>query len=103
MDSSLAELVKKSVFAYAGGGINLKTFPMANEEKQVYAVLIIDTPIHKQDAGIMVMARVEGDYVIVEEDTTGDPFFHVLLQHGIPRDKIILAYRSEPLPQATYA
>jgi hypothetical protein len=98
MDTALAELVKKSVFEYAGGGVNHKTFAMVNEEKQAYAVLIVDTPIHQQEAGIVVMARLVGDYVIVEEDTTGDPFFHVLLKRGIPREKIILAYRGEALP-----
>lgn len=95
---TLQEMVKQAVFGYAGGGSNLLTFPMLNEEYQVYAVTIIDYPIHKRDAGILVMARIDGDQVIVEEDTTDRPLLDALIQAGVPREKIVLAYAGEAVP-----
>jgi hypothetical protein len=92
---NLKEMVKQAVFGYAGGGFNLRTFRMSDEENQVYAVTIVDYPIHKHDAGILVMARIEGDQVLIEEDTTDRPLLDALVQAGIPREKIVLAYAGE--------
>jgi hypothetical protein len=94
----LAEQVKRAVFAYAGGGDNIKVFPLANDEQKVYAVNVIDTPVRKQPAGVVVIARVVEDKVIIEEDSTDKPLVDALIQSGIPRDHIILAYAGEALP-----
>jgi XisI protein len=60
----------------------------------------VDTPHGDQPAGIVVMARVDGDRVIIEEDTTDKPIYKVLMFRGIPREKIILAYAGEVIPEA---
>ena len=96
--ASLAETVKNEVFSYAGGGHNIRVFALSNEEKQVYAVTVVDTPHGDEPAGIVVMARVDGDRVIIEEDTTDKPIYEVLMFRGIPREKIILAYAGEAIP-----
>ena len=99
--ASLNEVVKKAVFdEYAGGGHNLKTFAVANEDEDAFAVLIVDTPVHKRDAAIVVFARIAGEYVIIEADTTDYPLEDVLLVMGIPREKIICAHRGESLSDA---
>ncbi len=95
---NLKDMVKQAVFGYAGGGSNLKTFRMSDEENQVYGVTIIDYPIHRRDAGILVMARIDGDQVIIEEDTTDKPLLDALIQAGVPREKIVLAYAGEAVP-----
>lgn len=94
---NLIQTVKRTVFDYAGGGDNLKVFPLANEEKQVYTVIIVDTPIHQYPAAIVVSARVVNETVVIDEDTTDKPLVDALVQNGIPRDKIILAYAGEPI------
>lgn len=94
---SLDQIVKESVFEYAGGGDNILMFPVANEEQKVYSVLIVDAPVHKIDAEIVVMARLADDKVIIEEDTTDYPLLEVLMKRGVPRDKIIRAYAGENL------
>jgi len=95
----LGEIVKQVVFEYAGGGFNLKTFPLMNDEQQVYAVNIVDTPKRKRPAGVMVLARIIDNHVIVEEDTTDRPLVDALVQAGIPREQIVLAYAGEAIPQ----
>ncbi len=95
----LAEIVKKEVFWYAGGGPNLKVITLANEEEHAYAVAILDKPTYRLPAEIMVMARLEGDTVVIETDTTNRPLVDALVAAGIPREKIVLAYAGEPIPE----
>lgn len=94
-------VVKEAVFEYAGGGFNLKTFPVMSEDGQAFAVLIADTPVRKRDADILVFARIEHDFVIIEADSTDYPLVDVLIDKGIAREKIICAYAGEPLPEST--
>jgi hypothetical protein len=97
---NLAQTLKQTIIEeYAGGGVNLKTFPMMNDEEQAYAVLIVDTPLHKKEADILIFARLVGDYVVIEANTTDHPLEDVLVYKGLPRERIICAYAGEPLPQ----
>ncbi len=95
----LAELVKGQVFWYAGGGLGVELVTLANDAQQVYAIAVIDAPSYKQPPEFMILARVKGDRVIVEADTTDRPLVDALVAAGIPREKIVLAYAGEPLPE----
>ncbi len=95
----LAEIVKREVFWYAGGGRGIKFLPFANEEKKAYAVNVIDSPVRKRKGAIVVLARVVGDRVVIDEDNTDRPLVDALVAAGIPRDKIALAYAGEPIPE----
>jgi hypothetical protein len=97
---TLKETLKKTVWEYAGGGNNLQTFPVLNEEAQVYSVLVINTPVRTLSAGIVVMARIVDQHIIIEEDITDRPLYEALMARGIPRERIILAYVGESLPEA---
>ncbi len=96
---NLAEIVKKVVFAYASKGPNIRTFALANEDEKVYAVNIVDTKVHLRPAGVMVIARVEGDTVIIEDDLTDRPLVDALVAAGIPREKIVFADEMETQPE----
>jgi hypothetical protein len=45
-----------------------------------------------------VMARIEGDKIIIEEDTTDQPLYERLERAGILREQMILTYAGEELP-----
>jgi hypothetical protein len=93
--ASLNEIVKEVVFSYASGGLNLRTYPLSNEEQQTYAVNVIDWPERHRPAAVVVLARVEGDQVIIEEDLTDRPLVEALISAGVPRDRIVLKYAEE--------
>jgi len=86
--ASLKDVVRAVVFGYASGGLNLRTLPLANEEQGVYAVNVIDWPEKHRPASVVVLARVDGDRVIIEEDTTDRPLIDALINAGIPREQI---------------
>ncbi|MFN8371999.1 MAG: element excision factor XisI family protein [Anaerolineae bacterium] len=98
----LAQIVKEEVEKYAGTGegINLRLFPISDDERKIYAVNAVDYPARSDSYFAVVMARVVGSYVIVEEDVTDKPLLDALLQRGIPRENIVLAYQGEPEPAA---
>ncbi len=94
----LAEIVKDTVLTYASGGSDLETFVLSNQEKNIYAVLVTDVPVQQQPMNIVVSARVIGDKVVIDEDTTDRPLIDALVQKGIPRENIICAYAGEAVP-----
>jgi hypothetical protein len=96
---NLDAILRETISWYDSGGFSLKTFFMINAVENAYAVLITDVPVHKRPAGIVVFARIVGDYVVIEEDTTDRPLVDKLTARGIPREKIIRAYAGESLPE----
>ena len=89
---SLMKVVKEVVFSYASDGLNLRTYPLANEDQHIYAVNVIDWPERHNPAAVVVLARIEGNQVIIEEDLTDRPLVEALVSAGIPREQIILKY-----------
>lgn len=90
--ASLVDVVKEVVFSYASGGLNLRTYPLSNEDLQIYAVNVIDWPERHHPAAVVVLARIEGDQVIIEEDLTDRPLVEALVSAGVPREQITLKY-----------
>lgn len=97
---TLVDIVREEVLEYAsdGVGINIRLFPIFDEVRKIYAVNAVDYPRYDILAGVVVLARVVGDIVVIENDGTDKPLFDALLGRGIPREKIVLAYANEPVP-----
>jgi hypothetical protein len=102
--ASLNEIVKEVVSSYASGGLNLRTYPLSNEEKGIYAVNVIDWPQHRRPVGVVVLAHVEGDKVIIEEDLTDrrSPLVDALVAAGVAKEQIVLKYREDALTRELY-
>ncbi|MDX1992812.1 MAG: element excision factor XisI family protein [bacterium] len=98
----LNEVVREEVRKYAGSGrgANIILFPVLDDERQIYAVMAIDYPAREESAGVVVLARLVDEKVVIEEDATNKKLVDALLQRGIRRERIILAYAGEPIPDA---
>lgn len=98
----LNDIVREEVAKYAGSGrgINAILFPLLDDARNTYAVNAVDYPTREDYAMVVVLARVVGDKVVIEEDTTDKKLIDALLQRGIPRSQIVLAYSGEPIPDA---
>ena len=93
--ASLNDVVRDVVFSYASGGLNLRTYPLANEEQHIYAVNVTDWPDRQRPAAVVVLARVEDNQVIIEEDLTDRPLVEALVSAGVPREQIVLKYANQ--------
>jgi hypothetical protein len=99
---NLSEIVCEEVRKYAGSGrgLDLRLYFLRDDDHHVYAVNAIDDPSETDEeiAGVVVMARVVEDRVVIETDASDKPLSDALMQRGIERDHIILAYQGEARP-----
>ena len=98
----LKQTVREEVKKYAAGGrgANILLFAILDDEHGIYAVNAVDYPKRDDVAGVVVLARIVGNRVVIEEDMTDKKLVDALQQRGILRDQIILAYAGEPIPDA---
>jgi hypothetical protein len=98
----IADIVQRIVQDYSEGNwLEARGYAVSDNDRQIYAALVVPDYPRRQQAGIVVMARVEDNKVIIEHDTTDRPLWEELVRAGIPRDQIILTYAGEQLPQAS--
>ncbi|MDZ4765547.1 MAG: hypothetical protein SGI73_13435, partial [Chloroflexota bacterium] len=92
MDNTrLNQIVCEAVKLYADGGrgANIRLYFLRDEEQHVYAVNAVDDPMQssyefeESPSGVVVIARVEGETVIIEDDATDKPLIDALLQRGV--------------------
>jgi hypothetical protein len=101
---SLATITRREVDGYAADAFNARLYAVLDDEHQTYAVIIVpeDPKLkpERRNTWIVVFARVVNDYVIIEEDSSLDkPLVDALMINGgVPREKIVLAYKGEKLP-----
>ncbi|MDZ4763750.1 MAG: element excision factor XisI family protein [Chloroflexota bacterium] len=96
----LSQIVREEVAWYAsdGSGLNLRLFRTFDDEHHIYAVAAFPHPTRKRKSALVVYARIVDDVVVIEEDATDKPLIDKLMARGIPRNKIVLAYIDEPIP-----
>jgi hypothetical protein len=92
--------VQREVEDYArGGDWKAITYPVSDTVRQHYAILTIPDYPREYRAAIIVAARVVDDLVVIDEDITDRPLWKELMRAGIPREKIILTYAGEKMPE----
>ncbi|MDZ4765647.1 MAG: element excision factor XisI family protein [Chloroflexota bacterium] len=104
LTENLETIVRREVLKFHGSAYKAKTFFIEDAAQKMYVVLVVvddhypirDTPT----AQIVVMARIENERVIIDEDISDRPLYEALERAGVPRDKIIARYAGEPLPAA---
>lgn len=96
---SLAEITRREVSRYVVDSDDVQLYSVLDDEHKTYAVNVVPANEQERPAWVAVMARVVGDYVVIDEDSTDKPLVDALMMNGdVPREKIILAYRGEALP-----
>jgi hypothetical protein len=94
----LADVLKTCLdeFYGMGWGWQLRKLKAYDDVAQTYAVLAV--PLHHRDEmGVMVMARILNDQIVIEADKTDRPLVDKLLEMGVLRQQIVLAYQNEPV------
>ena len=98
---TLAEITRREVERYVGYSPEAECYPILDDVHRTYTVVMIPHWPRKYPAGMIVMARVVDDQVIIEEETTDKPLVEALMVNGnVPREQIVLAYAGETLHDA---
>jgi len=96
----IQEIVRREVAAYAKPPVHGDSFLSISEDGQSFSVIDIYVEAGERcvDAGLVV--RLFDQLVVIERDMNDKPLVDVLMQAGIPRSQIILAYAGESVPEA---
>ncbi|MCU0481844.1 MAG: XisI protein [Anaerolineae bacterium] len=103
--ASLLQILKDEMNWYhqAHGYKNTSHF-FYDEVAQKYLIVVVpdhDYPpalLSRGRVNVMMMAHIDGEYIVVDADNTDKPLYEGLMHAGIPREKIILAYAGERVP-----
>ena len=93
-------VIEREIAAYAKTPLNGgQSYLTQSADSKVFSVVDV-LPIngkHQADTGLVV--RLAGDLIIIEHDMNNKPLVDALVQAGIPRQQIVLAYAGEPVPE----
>lgn len=95
----LKQIVYQVVSEYAKDGLNCHSYLTRNDDGTVLTVIDIEHSPKKHEMDVSVVVRLVGDYVAIERDTNNKLVVDALIQAGVPRAKIVLAYAGEALPE----
>ena len=85
---------------YAGEGLNGTSYVTHSDDGSVIAVVDVAVFAGKRVSNTTLIVRLMTDHIIIEKDANSDPLYEALMQAGIPRQQIVLAYAGEPVPEA---
>jgi XisI protein len=90
----LIATVRHEVADYVRPSPSATAYDVENDEQHVFAVLSVPAK-DPQKTSVVIMARVIDNLVLIESDKTNKPLYEALLQAGVPREQIVLAYAGE--------
>jgi hypothetical protein len=96
---SMKDTVRQVVAGYAGKALNGYSYLTHSDDGLVFTIVDVARIQGKHIAGVSLVVRIAEKHVIVERDQNDKLVVDALVQAGIPRDKIILAYAGEPVPE----
>lgn len=98
----LVSILIESMRGYAKPSLNGgKSYLTIDAENQVYVVADIGSypPGNKYYADAGLIAHIENGFIVIDLDMNDKMLVDALIQNGIPRSQIILAYAGERVPQ----
>jgi hypothetical protein len=96
---NLKEIVKKAVAGYAVKGLNSDAYLTVSPDENLFTVVDIAQVKNQRIVATSLIVRILQHQVIVEHDDNNKPLVDALVQMGVPRNQIILAYAGETVPQ----
>ncbi len=98
--ASLKDMLRRVMDSYAGEGWNGRSYLTSSEDGNVLAVVTIAQVRDQRIADADLIARLVGDTVIIERDLNDKVLVDALVQAGVPRRQIVLAYAGESVDAA---
>lgn len=97
MDTLMTTL-RNEIEKYAGEAANGYSYLTENIEYRLFTIVSVGEFKGKRVSFTDLIVRVIGDKIVIEDDRNSNPFYEALMQVGIAREQIILAYAGEPVP-----
>jgi len=92
---NLKQMVEQEMREYAGEGLNGYTYFTKSDDQTIMSIVFVGEVRGRQFTTTSIMVRMVGTRIIIEDDRTNKPLVDALMQAGVPRDQIVLAYAGE--------
>jgi XisI protein len=96
IESILTELAR---IPYAHGDIELQT--VFDREKNHYVLMLVGRDGIRRVHGCLVHVDIRGEKLWIQRDGTERDVARALLEAGVPKDHIVLAFRSPEMRKST--
>ena len=84
---------------YTGEALNGYSYLTSSEDQQLFTVVSVGHVPGKRIVETGLIARVIGGQVVIERDVNDKPLVDALVQNGLHREQIVLAYAGEVVPE----
>lgn len=98
--TTLKQVVKSVLDTYTGEGLNGYSYLTSDPDQNVFTSVCVAQLDGKEFTFVDLLVRIVGDHIIIVEDRNSEPLYESLLDAGVPREKIVLAYAGEPSPES---
>lgn len=100
--TTLTDVLEHEIAPYAGEASGGRLVHLI--DRATHLNIVVAMPEHPRVERVfpVIIARVIGDYIVIDEDDTDKPLVNALMANaGIPRERIILTYKGEAFPEGT--
>ncbi len=97
---TLKDALIRVMTGYAGKALNGYSYLTSSADQHVFAVVSVGEVRDKRIADAGLIVRLVGDKIVVECDLNDKPLVDALIQAGVPREQIVLAYAGESVAEA---
>jgi len=95
--SSIKEILQEVIAEYEGKALNGYSYLTRNQAEDVFSVVSVGEFKGQRIVDMGLVVRLVDNTIIIERDANDKPLVDALLQAGVPRENIILAYGNESL------
>jgi len=96
---NLRETLYTVMKGYAKKGLNGYTYLTHSDDEQLFTVVGVATIKNKPIIETGLVVRLVDDRVIIEHDINDKILADALMQAGVPREQIVLAYAGEKVEE----
>jgi hypothetical protein len=94
----ISEILDRELVRYTGRGLNAHSFLTKSDDGRTFVVTTYAKVRDRRIVQTSLAVEYDGDSIIIRQDINEKPLVDALVQAGIPREKIVLAYVGEPVP-----
>jgi hypothetical protein len=99
MDTTRMILIRE-LAKYSGKAINGYSYLDSNSEQTHFVITSIGNIRNRRVVNTAIIVQLVNDTIIIDRDIFDKPLADALIQAGVPRNKIILAYAGELVPES---
>ena len=101
LDPKYLTILRLEMEKYSGEGLNCISHFIENLSDNVFVSVTLSLNDERTQPFMDLFVRVVADKIIIEVDQNDKPLVDALVYAGIPREKIILAYAGEKVPDTS--